>query len=301
MRQDKRRPDIAFRNLWRGATRRNRLSSTTRRPIEKLFGSFFGHETLQSLLIGETPAKIPDMGSDWEVVRQSMGPPGEDDLYRLVEEAARFDSIARAVKDHLEHERTADAFQVAGGLFKDIRKSWSKINPPIDVRVAILIDVSLRVWACVEERRKRHRAAARGRTLDLLALLRHGHKPIGHWLVGIQESARRRDLRDLSGLISGKGIKRHKHLISHDLLKKWSSGRQLMPPEGREGVLQAVAGRVDADRERERFALARWASFLCDLLIAGTQGDPPSWSAAQEQIRRRYSAVLAARLNSTNP
>jgi hypothetical protein len=300
LRQDKRRPDVAMRDLWRGVTRRNRLSKTTRDKVKRFLREFFPPETLQPLLIGEMPAHVPPVGTDWEILRQTIGPPGEDVSYRIMAEFARFDGIARAARDHLEHERTADVFQLVGGLIDDVKESWSNINPEIDVRVALLIDVSLKVWAYVENRRKSRRVASRVRASDLLALLQHGRMPIGHWLRDIQNSVGRRDLRDLSGLMAGKGIKRHKHLVSHDLLKKWSSGRQLMPPEGRDCVLNGVGKRVDFNHEWQRSALARWASFLCDLVIAGTRGDPPSWSAAQEQIRRRYTALSAARLNMTN-
>lgn len=91
-----------------------------------------------------------------------------------------------------------------------------------------------------------------------------------------------------------KGIKRHEFDVSHDLLKKWSSGQQLMPMNAAETVLDAVKGRVDPERERGLFAVARFVAFLCDLIIAGTRGVPPVWADAQDQIRGRYSDLYAA-------
>jgi hypothetical protein len=90
-----------------------------------------------------------------------------------------------------------------------------------------------------------------------------------------------------------KGIKRHGTTLSHDLLKKWSCGQQLMPMKAAASVLEAVKGSVDLERERGLFAVARFLSFLCDLVIAGTRDEPPSWKAAQDQLRRRYTELYA--------
>lgn len=192
LRQDKRRPDIALRDLWRGITRKNRLSKTTCEKVRRIAGWFFPPETLQPLLIGEMPVHVPPMGSDWEILHQTIGPPGEDAVYRLVERCAQFDATARVARNHLAHQRTEEAAHLLRGL--DFREGWARFGYKVDVRVVLLIEVSLHIWAHVECRRERHGVVAKTRTSDLLALLQHGRKPIGHWIQDMQKIAGRKTL-----------------------------------------------------------------------------------------------------------
>src|SRR5688572_9286691 len=75
LRQDKHRPDMALRALWRGMTRKNRLSPTTRKHVVRNFGRAFSSEILESLLSGEEPAQKLPADSDWEVLQRSIGAP----------------------------------------------------------------------------------------------------------------------------------------------------------------------------------------------------------------------------------
>lgn len=159
----------------------------------------------------------------------------------------------------------------------------------------ILVDVGLQILAWLERRRAPVKFETKRDSLvsELLHLLSPGKKPIGHWLVRVQRAGGLENLKALSFLLLHKKIKRHNFYVSHDLLKKWSSGRQLMSGPAADAVLAAVSAHVNLEQEKALFATARFLSFLCDLVMAGTRGGSPSWDVAQAQVRTRYEEIFS--------
>lgn len=303
MRTDQGRPDRTLNALLRAGTGRNKVSGTTRKLIEQQLGTFLSSEVLDAVLQGNEPTTPPPWRSDWEVVQQGLGEPGEDDLYQLVARLARLDRLAWSARQLADNGSPEDGMALLRSHIALPHEGWRQYNPNLSLAVAFLVDISLQTLAWLECRSVPEHPVddAEVPASSLFALLAAGKKPIGHWLLRMQNSAACASLRDFSALMAGKGIKRHDYYVSHDLLKKWSSGRQLMPGKARDCVLEAVGGRVDAEREQRWFATARFLSFLCDLVIAGTREAPPSWAAAQEQISKRYGEVYLYEMKCARP
>ena len=289
---DKRGAAMALRDLWRGVTKKNRLSATTRKRIVRELPRLFTAETMDSLLSGEEPREEPELGFDWEILLLTIGSGSSDESYQIVKEAARFDAAMRTAREVAVKDP-----EKASGLLTPLQKcmleGWE--GSRLDPRVALLIEVSLLVWARVEVRRARACSNAPPHELNLLKLLATDRKPLGHWLAAMGQAVGCKTLPELSRQMALKNIRRHRYLVSYDLLKKWSGGVQLMPLHGADCVIRAVGSRIERTHAQQAFALARWGSFLCELVIAGTYGSPPTWRAAQDQLYQRYTAIRAKR------
>lgn len=293
MREHKTRTDHSLRALFRAATGRNKPSETTRKLIKQMLGKQFPSEDLDEVLEGREPTFTRPWQSDWAVIQQTIDEPGDDDLYQLVARYANLDRIAWSVRQLYDNGSPSDGMALLALHIGYPVESWRQLNPNLILPVAFLVDVSLQTLAWLEWRSilKHPADCATAHASQLMPLLVQGKKPIGHWLLRMQESAKCTNLREFSAFMVSKGIKRHNYFVSHELLKKWSSGQQLMPVKASECVLNAVGGRLDAEQEKRRFAVARCLSFLCDLLISGTRGGSPLWSDVQDQILRRYNEL----------
>jgi hypothetical protein len=289
--QFKDRPEKVIKDLLRAATGTNKLSTTTQNGVKRFLGRYVSMDILTAALQGiEPPNPIP-WQSDWESALKGLGEPGDDDVYRLVDKMARLDRTAWSASQLPE----TDAVALLEKHIGRPHEIWRKYNPNLSLAVAFLIDTSLQTLIWMEcngdiKNRANHFKAPESRVLSLLA---PGKKPLGHWLLRLQTASSCANLTELSSLLLRNGVKRHSFDVSHDLLKKWSSGQQLMPRIAAENVLKALAGRVEFERERSLFAVSRFLSFLCDLVIAGTRDAQPTWKVAQEQIRERYAELFA--------
>lgn len=52
-----------------------------------------------------------------------------------------------------------------------------------------------------------------------------------------------------------------------------------------------VRERERFDRLQDRYYVARFLTFLCDLVWAGIPGETPTWTDIQAQLKSRYSQV----------
>lgn len=286
---DKVQPLQAIKDFLRGATGRNKLSDTTKRNVTSLFGRFIPEDELSELLQGREPHTSPEWQSAWEMVLLGMGEPGDDEVYQLVRKFAALDRIVASARQTPESAIAALLELHIGRP----HESWRKYNPNLSLAVALLVDTSLRTLAAMDGAGLSERLPGKSRASvsELLPLLAPGKKPMGHWLLTLQKAASCANLEEFSSLMLRKGIKRHSYAVGHSLLKKWSSCQQMMPLNAALSVLTTVGGATDRERELRQFALARFLSFLCDFVVAGSRGDPPSWELAQEQIRRRYIEI----------
>lgn len=286
------RPEQVIKDLLRAMTGRNKLSTTTQDGVKRLFSRFIPDEALEAAVQGKpSPMPIP-WQSDWEAVLQGLGGPGEGDISHLVQRLAQLDRLAWSARGLPESEIVAFLEPHIGRP----QECWQKYNPRLSLAVAFLVDISLQTLVWMEWTNMPEHPLDRSKTPEsrLLPFLAPEKKPLGHWLIRIQKSAGCANFAEFGSLMFRKGIKRHDFDLSHNLLKKWSSGQQLMPMKAAKSVLEAVKGRVDPERERGLFAVARFVSFLCDLIVAGTRDEPPTWAVAQGQIRGRYNDLYAA-------
>lgn len=284
------RPEQALKDLLRGATGRNKLSVTTQKGVMKLFGPLLPEDALTAVLLGKEPPTPLAWQSEWDMALQGLGEPGDDVIYQLVQRLAMLDRIAFSARQLPEAAGVALLEPYIGRL----REGWLKYNPNLSLAVAILVDTSLQTLAFIEGAAvsEHSRDKSKTRASRISPLLASGKKPLGHWLLNMQAAANCANLEEFSSLTLRKGIKHHDHALGHDLLKKWSSCQQMMPMEAAHSVLTTVGRGADRELELGRFALARFLSFLCDFVVAGSQGEPPSWKVAQEQIHRRYSELF---------
>lgn len=293
-RMQKERPDRALNALLRAITRTNKPSLTTRKLVMQTFGAFVPSNDLDAALHGKEPTTPHPWQSDWEILQEALGEPGDDALYQLVARLGRLDRMVFSARKLTEKGMQADGEALlAPYIGRSFVERWKRYNPNLSMPVAVLLDISLQSLAWLEWRAKRAYPGEGAVALvsRFVCLLAPRRRPIGHWLMRMQKSVGCASLLAFSSRTLDKGIKWHSRQLSHDLLKKWSSGQQLMPAKALQPVLKVVSGHVNDDRERNLFAAARFLSFLCDLVIAGSRGKPPSWAAAQDQIRRQYGEL----------
>lgn len=294
LRKNNERTDTTLKDLWRGATKKNKLSETTRTLIKQRLGEFYPSDVLDDILDGREPATPLAWKSDWESLLKGMGESKDDLFHPLVERFAGLDRLAWSAWQSHKNGSPEKSMEMLETLCIGLHdEGWQQYYPNLILTVAILVDVSLQtlVWLELRSVTKHPVGCSRIPASQLLFLLASGKKPIGNWLLKMQKSAACANLQEFSVLMVSKDIKRHGYFVSHDLLKKWSSGVQLMPEKACECILKAVGGRLDVDREHGWFVIAKFLSFLCDLVIAGTRGEPPLWTTAQNQISRRHSEL----------
>lgn len=107
MRNQKGRPDRTLNDLWRGATGRNKLSTTTKNGVVRLLGPFLPADALAAALEGTTPSDSGPWQSDWEALLAGLGEPDESDIYQLVSRLARLDQVVVSAKGMSETEAIA--------------------------------------------------------------------------------------------------------------------------------------------------------------------------------------------------
>ena len=127
------------------------------------------------------------------------------------------------------------------------------------------------------------------REAGITELLDPGRRPLGHWLHDVQQASDCKHHADLAKCLLSVGARHHDRVISHDLLKKWSSSKNVvMPQTAAKPVLRGVRIRERADRLQDRYYVARFLTFLCDLTCAAIPGAAPAWADIQAQIKSRY-------------
>lgn len=278
--------------LWRGATKKNKLSATTSTLIKQKLEKFIALGALEKVIVGEEPVTQEPWTSDWETLLQVVKEDRDDCVYLLIERLANIDRAAYlAHKSHASGSMTGESMELLDehAAVRNLFEVWQQSNLKLLLPVTMLVDVSLQTLAWLELRTQPNCNSDSGS--QLLKLLAAGKKPLGHWLLQIQLSANCSNLDQLSAKMACFKLTHHDKVVSHDLLKKWSSGQQLMPRSAGDCVLHSAGNRIDKNLWREYFAAARYLSFLCDLLIAGSCGDEPSWQVVQANLFERYERL----------
>lgn len=287
-----RNEDIQFAQLldalWRGTTKKNKLSATTRTLIKQKFAKIFATEVLDKLMIGDDSLQSEPWTSDWETILQGVTADDDDAIRPLIERFAKIDRAAYLA--NLLHAKGGsieecmellDEYVAAKNLFKVWQQSVLKLLLPI----AQLVDVALQTLVWLELRNQPDSES------QLLNFLTAGKTPLGHWLVQIQQSTNCSNLEQLSVKMARLNLTHHDRVVSHDLLRKWSAGQQLMPYSAGKCVLNSAGNSINKDLWGHYFEAARFMSFLCDLLIAGSLDESPSWELVQSELFKRYKEL----------
>lgn len=285
--------DLVLRGFLRAATGRSRPRAEMRKSVSQVLGAFVPPDVLEAALEGKDLTAGMAWQSNWECVEKGLGEPSDGWLYQLVARLAKIDRVAWSARQLHNQQKKAEAEALISQQIGHPLERWRALNPGLFPSAAVLVDIALQTLVWLEGRYPPQDAPPMPEKPEsvLLPLLATGRKPLGHWLVRIQSAAGCTNLQKLSSLLLRKEVKRHQFHISHGLLKKWSSGAQLMPRQAAKEVLAAVAGRVNPDQELSYFAVARFLSFLCDFVVAGSQGEAPSWANVQQQIHTRYQEL----------
>ena len=288
-----------LRTLIYAGTGKHRPSKTTRKRVQhdlKLLDS----EAVSAILDGRKPPPEPHR-SDWRLVLLGMGE-GESNFVRdIATNLASWDDQALHIRALTQAGKKDQAHASTEAMLGTSPLAWQALNPRVLNALQILIPVesSLQTLA-------RLMCSADSPSLDLPSresqitqLLEPGRRPLGHWLREVQHASGCTSLSDLAQRLLSVGARHHGRTISHDLLKKWSSSKNVvMPLTAVKPVLCSLRIREHAERLQNRYHVARFLTFLCDLTLAGTPGEAPAWVDIQAQIKSRYSQVY--RLEAAN-
>ncbi|MBT9475235.1 hypothetical protein [Polaromonas sp.] len=288
-----------LKTLIYAGTGKHQPSETTRKRIQQDL-KLLDAEAVVAVLNGREPPPAPPH-SDWRAVLMGMGE-GESHFVRDLttnlaswdDQALHIRALVRAGQQDQAQARTA-ALMGTGPL------AWEALNPRLlqAPQVLVLLESCLQTLA-------RLMCAVDMPSLDLPAresniteLLDPGRRPLGHWLYDVQQASECTSLSALAQRLLSVGARHHDRAVSHDLLKKWSSSKNVvMPQTAAKPVLRGVRIRARADRLQDRFYVARLLTFLCDLTCSGIPGEAPAWADIQAQLKDRYSQVY--RLEAAN-
>lgn len=288
-----------LKTLIYAGTGKHRPSGTTRKRILQGL-ELLDPEAVVSVLDGREPPPAPPR-SDWRVVLRGMGD-GESHFVRDIatnlsawdDQALHIRALAQAGKKDEAHAHTATL--LGTGL-----PAWQALNPRLlqAPQVLVLLESSLQTLARLMCGLDMPSVDLPSREAGITELLDPGRRPLGHWLHDVQQASDCKHLADLAKCLLSVGARHHDRVISHDLLKKWSSSKNVvMPQTAAKPVLRGVRIRERADRLQDRYYVARFLTFLCDLTCAAIPGKAPAWADIQAQLKSRYSQVY--RLASAN-
>jgi hypothetical protein len=288
-----------LKTLIYAGTGKHRPSGTTQKRILQGL-ELLDPDAVAAVLDGREPPPAPPH-SDWRVVLRGMGD-GESHFVRDLatnlsawdDQALHIRALARAGQQDEAHART-EAMMGTGPL------AWEALNPRLlqAPQVLVLLESSLQTLARLMCAVDMPSLDLPSRESNITELLDPGRRPLGHWLHDVQQASDCTSLSALAQRLLSVGARHHDRAVSHDLLKKWSSSKNIaMPHTAVKPVLRSVRIRERAERLQDRYYVARFLTFLCDLTWAGIPGEAPVWADIQAQLKDRYSQVY--RLEAAN-
>ncbi len=278
-----------LRKLQYVASKKHRLSKGMRDLTVRELGRFMPATEIEKALDHAPQRTAPD--SDWaNLLTGLQGCDGElfhdiatclaaCDAHALYLQALAVNGQHAQVEDHFKH------------LLGPAQEAWKSLNPTLNLRVLVLVEVALKTLAWLECRTTTPDQNVTLQPISRVAsLLDPGRRPLGHWLGEVCQASHCDDLKALSNAL---GLRKATHLrrpLKHDLLKKWSASKVVaMPGTAVAPVLRAVRLKERAQTLESRFYVARLLTFLCDLTRSGTPGAAPLWAEVQTQINSRHA------------
>ena len=288
-----------LKTLLYAGTGKHRPSETTRKRILqdlKLLDS----EAVSAVLNGKEPPQT-FAHSDWRLVLQGMGAGQSNFVHDIATSLALWDDKALHIRELAHAGKMDQAHECTEALIGKGLLAWEALNPRVlqVPEVLILVESSMQTLARLMCAINSPLLNLPSRELAITQLLDPKRRPIGHWLHEVQQAANCTSLSDLAQRLLSVGARHLGRTISHDLLKKWSSSKNVvMPHTALQPVLLSVRIRERAEKLRHRFYVARFLTFLCDLTWASIPGEAPDWAEIQEHLKKRYSQVY--RLTAAN-
>ena len=288
-----------LKTLFHAGTGKHRPSGTTRKRILQGL-ELFDAEAVASVLDGREPPPAPHH-SDWRGVLRGMYGGEANFLHDIATDLSAWDDQALQVRELTRVGDKEQAHALTLALLGTGPQAWEALNPDLlqAPQVLVLVESSLQALARLVCRIAMPSMDLPSRESRITQLLDAGRRPLGHWLHDVQQASDCTSLSDLAKCLLRVGARHHDRAISHDLLKKWSSSKNVvMPQTAVKPVLRGVRILERAERLQDRFYVARFLTFLCDLTSAGIPGEAPAWADIQAQIKSRYREVY--RLEAAN-
>jgi hypothetical protein len=282
------------------AAGKHRASEGTKKLLRDEFSKVLPIHDLNVLLDGIALEKQTPAGSDWGAVLKGLQVNGAregEPFYDIASHAANLDKQLLQIHDLVRNEDRVEAEARIRLILGPGAIAWQSLNAGLPHNTVLpLIETALDTFAWLECKISAELRLDSQNESRVTALLEPGYRPIGHWLQEVREAAGCKNLEHLSKRLSAKEAKHLGRDISYDLLKKWSSStKTVMPAAAVQSVLRVIPIKKSFNLLKDRYYVARFFTFLCDLVQAATQGRAPSLEEAQRQIKARYNDVYRAK------
>ncbi len=279
-----------LRKLQYFALRKHQLSVGTQKLLIKDLGPLLSEPVLNDVFSGIVPTY--ELQSDWLFFLQGMGDRGDPTFDFIARKMLAWDERLLEIR----RGRGTEVGQQAQAKFEleltPALDAWRRINPNLSAQSFLLIESSLQTLVDLECFWTSEANLTIPSTSRLGLLLDTKMRPMGHWLNGVMHEVDCANLLQLSAVIFSKRGMNLGRPISHDLLKKWSSSKSvLMPSRALAPILNGVAINAVRKRLAARFYVARFLTFVCDLVWATTFGPLEKWEVAQAQVKGRYEEL----------
>ncbi|MEJ5030771.1 hypothetical protein [Comamonas sp. MYb69] len=285
-----------FRQLRYGLQGRHKLSETSKNNIRQLFGCL-GDKVVTILNGAPIPKEFLEP-SLWEIVSFTWNTENPENTLDLVAssfiELEKFATSVQVLAADGEAQKAKTLIEKRFGKLDD----WSNFHFDTFAECILLIESSLHVIVNLE--------IFSGFSLQdcspTESLLKLGTKPLGNWLRQVAKEVDCDNYKELADFLLRSNIDSNHKFISHDTLKGWSSIKKgmLMPLDACNLLLRILPPGKVQENLLSRFALARFLTFLCDLLRSCVQPGTINWNNAQELIYKRYSAVAALKMKTSH-
>lgn len=223
-------------------------------------------------------------GPIWETLRLSLTQHQDTDFYAMLSRLADIELKWIAAQELWKSGVETDAFAMIEETLGNPEVQWAQHH--ISGQVALFLEILLQVLVTGErfsEQQTNSSPHPGERKSKVLALLKTGRKPMGHWLVKQQQAVSKTSMPGLSDVLMDKGRD-----VDDQRLKEWSRGRNLMPLKEARLILESLGDHVTVTEEMSRYRMARFLSFACDVCLAGIATKAPTWKDAQSMVEGRY-------------
>lgn len=278
-----------------GLEARHTLSPTTRKTIAKAI-PIIGDELLAAL-DGEAAPRLEASGP-WAILLLSFEAwrtPPDDWLLRPIEFLAEVERSAQTARQLFKtgHADEATA-QILEPLGRDPVDEWRALLSPDSLPVAPALSASLTALAIGDIAQQSSSSAFKDSVVR--ALLAPDMAPLGRWLQWVRRCYRVSNNAQLAGHLLKGGVRvegARKGAITHDALRKWASGAQVMRWRSVAALLSKLPDDDIARRLHACHGVARLLMFFVDALVAYSERTA-SRAQVQADLLARYEQAHRA-------
>ena len=278
-----------------GLEARHTLSPTTRKTIAMAIPIIGGE--LLAVLDGEAAPRL-DASGPWAILLLSFEAwrtPPDDWLRRPIEFLAEVERDAQTARQLFKTgEADEAAAQMLKALGRDPVDEWRALLSPHSLPVAPALSASLTALAIGDVAQSSIATAIEDSVG--LALLAPGMAPLGRWFEWVRRCCRVSNNAQLAGHLLKVGARfegASKGSITHDALRKWASGAQMMRWTSVAALLSKLPDDEVARRLHACHGVARLLTFFVDALVAYSE-QTASRAQVQAALLARYAQAHRA-------